>query len=110
MSNSRTRRTARRVDPYEVYDALPAPIRAALQEGPQEWDSVWCRTRLRKYSKLMPKHEAIERVTSMVMRAHLAEIDEARPWQEHSRIPKAKRTPSPHLLAKATMQMSGRPA
>ena len=32
----------------ECYDALPAPIRAALQEGPEELDPLWARSCLRR--------------------------------------------------------------
>ena len=105
-TNSRTRRTTRKIDPYVVYDQLPAPIRAALQEGPQEWDAVWARTRLRQLAKSEPLEQAIQRVVHMINRAHAAEIEDARPWQV-SRL-KATRIPSPHMLAQATMQTSRR--
>lgn len=108
MSNGRVRRTRRQVDPYAVYDALPAPIRAALQEGPQQWDAVWCRTMLRRYAKRLPVAEAIQATAKLISRAHLAEIEQARPWQA-KRFVKANRIPSPHMLANATMQTSGRP-
>ena len=41
--NSVVRLVRRRpkADPWNVYDALPAPIRAALQEGPEELDPLW---------------------------------------------------------------------
>ena len=106
MTNSRTRRTTRKIDPYVVYDQLPAPIRAVLQEGPQEWDAVWARNALRSYAKCHSLPEAISRVVAQVNRAHAMEIDQARPWQV-SRL-RAKRIPSPHMLAQATMQTSGR--
>lgn len=111
MSNSRCGRSTRKVDHWEVYDALPAPIRAALQEGPQEWDAVWARARLRHHLRVYPDMErAIGRVVNMLNEAHASEIRDARPWQARQRFVKAKRIPSPHMLANATMQTSGRMA
>jgi Family of unknown function (DUF6525) len=36
--NVRLVRRARKADPCAIYDALPPPIRAALQEGPAQWN------------------------------------------------------------------------
>jgi hypothetical protein len=108
MANCRTRTTRRKTDAYAVYDALPPPIRAALQEGPQEWDAVNVRLRLRQAAKRMPMTEAIKRVVALLNAAHANEIAEARPWQAHVRVTKGNRVPSPHMLAGATMQTSGR--
>lgn len=116
-TNSRTRtvrvsatRRRRKTDPYAVYDALPAPIRAALQEGPQEWDAISIRRRLRQLSKLMLMDDAVTRMVRFIYAAHAYDIELARPWQKNPdrKMPEKYRVPSPHQLAQATMQTSGR--
>ena len=110
MANGRTRTTHRKINPWDVYDALPPPIRAAFQEGPQEWDVVWARTRLRALAQVMPRQDAIARVVRTINNWHASEIEDARPWQPNpNRLRKAAaRKPSPHQLAQATMQTSNR--
>lgn len=110
MANSRTRYYRRKTDAWAVYDALPPAIRAALQEGPQEWDAVWAHTMWRRHARVWGPKKAIRVVVAALMTAHQSEIEDALPWQPRRNAPKAKRIPSPHLLAKATMQTSGRPA
>lgn len=109
MANSRTRCYRRKVDAWEVYDALPPAIRAALQEGPQEWDAVWAHTTWRRMNRTWGPEKAIRVVVAALKTAHRQEIEDAAPWQPRRNVPKAKRIPSPHLLANATMQTSGRP-
>ena len=107
--NHPTRRsTTRRVRPaLETYDALPPPIRAALQEGPVVWDPGIIQARYRRWKRIFGEAEAIDLAVSMIGGWHAQEILAARPWQppEHGRrLP----LPSPHILARATMQTSGR--
>ncbi len=111
MANSRTMRRIRKVNSWEVYDSLPALVRAALQEGPQEWDAVGVRTFLRRAAKArgVSWPEAVAGTVAWIMRAHEQEIAYARPWQPgQKRLPPEQRRPSPHLLAQASMQMSNR--
>ena len=89
----------RKTDPLEVYDKLPAPIRAALQEGVKPFNPFWARTQCRKHG--------VDFVLSEIRAGQLREIAEADDWQPpgHRRRPPG---PSPHILAHATMQTSGR--
>ena len=100
---------SRKADRWQVYDALPPPLRAVLQEGPNEVSSLWARSWLRFEKKRLGHTEAdaIERVIFWVGDAHRRAIAKAEPWQPpgHGR---RKPLPSPHILAQATMQTSGR--
>lgn len=109
MANGRTGR-ASRTDYWAVYDALPAPIRAALQEGPQPWSALWARSQMRDYGKRLTREQAIAAVVRDIHEWHRWEIGDAKPWQP-KREPFKKAPPkvaSPHLRAQATMQLSGR--
>lgn len=106
-NNPVTARRVRRVRPiWEIYDVLPPPIRAALQEGPVVWNAAIISARYRRWKRQIGDAEAIDRAVSMIGGWHSQEILAARPWQPpgHGRRP----LPSPHILARATMQTSGR--
>ena len=97
-----------KADPWNVYDALPAPIRAALQEGPEELNPLWARSRLRRF--LRDGEDEAAAVLAVVWDigwTHRRDIAKASPWQPpgHGR---RRPLPSPHILAHATMQTSGR--
>ena len=111
-TNCRTRRVSRvPADPYAVYDKLPPAVRAALQEGPQEWDASAARSRLRRLCKIMPEADAIARVVRLISHWHQIDIEEARQWQPKPGLRRQDlRLPSPHQIAGATMQTSGRGA
>jgi hypothetical protein len=108
MGNFRTVMRHRKVDRWEVYDTLPALVRAALQEGPQPWDPVGVRRHLRRLSKDMSWPQAVAQTAAWITHAHEAEIAYAIPWNGMKRLPAEMRRPSPHLLAEATMQLSNR--
>lgn len=59
--NSRSHRTScRRVrSKWDIFDALPLPIRAALQEGPATWDVVVLAARYRRWRRAFNEAEAI---------------------------------------------------
>lgn len=108
MANGRTRTVNRKACPWEAYDSLPAPVRAALQEGPQGWDPVAVKTRLRAAQKALGHADGIAAMVRIINAWHAHEIKEARPWQKRVAFQKTRRLPSPHLLAQASMQLSGR--
>jgi hypothetical protein len=114
--NSRVRLVRRKskADPWTVYDALPAPIRAVLQEGPAELCPLAARRTLRRLRRLDdideggPDASAIASTVFILERAHKWNILRASDWQPPGRG-RRKPLPSPHILARATMQSSGRP-
>ena len=110
MGNSRTQRISYtpRYTQWEAFDLLPPLIRAALREGPQEWDTA---ALLREYRREIkagaPPEKAELRVARLVWEWHRGDIREAAPWQDKLK-PGQKRVwkPSPHLAAKATMMFN----
>lgn len=105
------RRLVRRwpkADPWAVYDDLPAPIRAVLQEGPVQLCPIRVLAELRRCRRYgFDETEAAARVASLLASAHLRNIARAEPWQPPSHG-RRKPLPSPHMLARASMQTSGR--
>jgi Family of unknown function (DUF6525) len=108
MANFRTVLRHRKVNPWFVYDELPIPVRAALQEGPTAWDPVGVRRQLNKWTKVHGRAEAVKLTAAWINRAHQAEIEYAMPWNGNRRLPPEHRRLSPHLMAEATMQLSNR--
>ncbi len=110
QGNTRVRIVRRqpRRDPWEIYDSLPPAIRAALQEGPQVWDAAVIAARYRKCRREWGDAEAIVHIVFLINLWNRREIYSAQPWQETG-WGKRKPKPSPHRLANATMQTSGRP-
>ena len=100
-----TARHVRRV--WDIYDALPLPIRAALQEGPVLWDAGIINARYRRWKRQLSEREAIAAAVSVVGIWHAQDIRRAQPWQPPGHGRRAP-LPSPHILASATMQTSGR--
>ena len=110
MANSRTRKityTPRHTQ-MEAYDLLPYNVRAALMEGPQEWDTS---SILRSYRKLL-KEGLTERNASklterMVWGWHREEIKIGSPWRDR-RVGQSWQSvrPSPHNEARATMALA----
>jgi hypothetical protein len=91
----------------DVYDALPAEIRAALQEGPQEWSAVGIAHRFRKWCREMGEAEAIAQTVETINRWHEQDISYGRDWwPKHPK--RGWMYNSPHFSAHATMQTSGR--
>ena len=116
MSNSRTRKInyKPRYTQMEAFDLLPALIRAALREGPQEWDTA---ALLREYRRRIKDGyhtpESAEREMARAVWAyHQQDIRAALPWQDKLK-PGQRRNwkASPHIAAKATMlfDQSNRP-
>jgi hypothetical protein len=120
-SHVRLVRRLPKADPWDVYDALPAAIRAVLQEGPVELCPLAARTSLRRFHRFNrfcandadaatdAYTDAVSDTVFVLERAHKLNILRAEDWQPpgHSR---RNPLPSPHLLARATMQTSGRSA
>jgi hypothetical protein len=106
-SNGRTRRInyKPRMTQMEAYDALPLPIKRALQIGPQQWDSYAI---LRHYRKRLKDgfddDTAIKWTVMDVMRWHRHEVREGKPWRERKVGQRWADVPmSPHVIAEATM-------
>jgi hypothetical protein len=112
MSNSRTTYVnyKPRYTQMEAYDLLPEEIRDALKEGPQEWDTGSVLRRYQKSLKTKKPSKAKKEVIASLVNAHEDEIVKGLPWrprkpgQKWEDIP-----PSPHVQAKATMQLSNGP-
>jgi hypothetical protein len=113
-SHVRLVRRLPKADPWDVYDALPAAIRAVLQEGPVEL----CPRRFHRFNRFCADDadaatdaytNSVSDTVFVLERAHKLNILRAEDWQPpgHSR---RNPLPSPHTLALATMQTSGRPA
>jgi hypothetical protein len=109
IGNSATRRTKRRRvrSTWDIYDALPLPIRAALQEGPSQWNAAVVAARYRKWRREDGEADAIVSAIFLINRWNLMEICQAGPWQPPG-WGRRKPKPSPHIAANATMQTSGR--
>jgi hypothetical protein len=111
QGNTRTRIVRRpppKRDPWEIYDRLPPAIRAALQEGPQVWNVAVLAARYRKERRESGEARAIAHIVWLINLWNRLEIYRAQPWQEPG-WGRRKPKPSPHLLANATLQTSGRP-
>lgn len=115
IQNGRTRRTRHKPNArWDAYDNLPPFTRRALQEGPQQW----CDIVIKKYLKNMKTRNpntSMEKIDALmaarITRWHLEDIAEAHAWQPPRKPFERKPlypVPSPHILAEATMQMSGR--
>jgi hypothetical protein len=115
IQNGRVRRARHSLNArWDAYDSLPPLTRRALQEGPQQWCDIEVANRIKKMFKDHPTltMQSVDRFMAKIISSwHLEEIAEANPWQpprkpfeRKSRYP----APSPHILAEATMQMSGR--
>jgi hypothetical protein len=104
---------------WEIYDALPAPIRAELQEGPVNLYPPAFRKMLNKQQrKQVGVANAVADVVADIRETHAffiesgaefwlltdAKRDLARQRREGWTVPAL----SPHMLANATMQTSGR--
>ncbi len=99
--NSRVRLVRRKpkADPWAVYDALPEPIRAVLQEGAAQLCPLAARRELRRQRKRRDTEaDAIASTVKELAFAHFLHIARPDTWQ----------MPSPHILAHATMQTSRR--
>lgn len=110
MGNSRTEIIyyKPRYTQWEAFDLLPPLIRAALREGPQEWDTAAILRIYRREIKAGVDPEKAELgVAQLVWNWHLSDIREAALWQDKLK-PGQKRAwkPSPHLAAKATMMFN----
>ena len=108
--NSVTRRARyhRVRDLWAIYDALPAPIRATLQEGPAQADVGLVVARYRKLRRALDDDgAAIRQIITNIEIWRTIEIRRAQPWQPPGHGRRAP-LPSPHILAHATMQTSGR--
>lgn len=111
MGNSRTRTInyRPRYSQMDAYDLLPQPIRDALKEGPQEWDTNSLLRNYRKFRKTMSRNETIRAIVAGINEAHASVITEGRkdwvtrkPGQKWASLPD-----SPHNEARATMQTAG---
>ena len=100
-----TARHVRRV--WDIYEALPLPIRATLQEGPVLWEAGIINARYRRWKRQFGEVDAIALAVSVIGTWHVQDIRRAQPWQPSGHGRRAP-LPSPHILAHATMQTSGR--
>jgi hypothetical protein len=95
-----------KADPWEVYDELPAPIRAVLQEGPSDLCPLSARRGLRRWLRFN-RHcaddgdtatdvyaESVADTVKGLQKAHRLEIISAEPWQPPGW---GKRKPLPSL-------------
>ena len=115
IQNGRTRRTRHKPNArWDAYDNFPPLTRRALQEGPQQWCDIAIKKYLREFRSKNP-YTPMEKIdafmAAMIARWHLEDIAEAHAWQParkpYERKPRHP-VPSLHILADATMQMSGR--
>jgi hypothetical protein len=106
-SNGRTRRTRHKPNArWDAYDNLPPLTRQALQEGPQQWCDIMIKKHIKDMSALLKIENIDAFMANQIHRWHRENIEEAHEWQP-MRKPRHP-VPSPHILANATMQMSGR--
>jgi hypothetical protein len=104
QSNARlVRRKPKKTSQMDAYDALPAIVRAAFQEGPNQYCTVQALYVYRRHKKHGPEKVA-EALARFTMEGHQREIALAIPWSSDPKNPS-----SPHIRAGATMQLSGRP-
>ena len=100
------KRTPKRSE-FDIYDALPAEIRAALQEGACNWSPRGIAHRYCKLRRAEGEVEAITKAVAMVNRMHEQDISYGRAWwPAHPR--RGRMYNSPHFNASATMQTSRR--
>jgi len=99
----------------QAYDLLPTVIRQALQEGPQQWDTGAVLRYYRKLLKQNTEKQASVIVVRWLLEAHAREIKDGQPWREAQCLKEGKSIrrwkqadPSPHVLARATMQYSSK--
>ena len=97
------RRKPKKTSQMDAYDALPAIVRAAFQEGPNQFCTAQALYVYRRHKKHGPEKVA-EALARFTMEGHQREIALAIPWSSDPRNPS-----SPHIRAGATMQLSGRP-
>jgi hypothetical protein len=89
---------------WEAYHLLPPITRAALQEGPQVWDTCHVLQTYLRNKKHMNSSVKADRATALwVFGGHFNEIE----GQRGSEIWNAVH--SPHVASHATMQTSGNP-
>ena len=91
---------------WDIYDALPLPIRAALQEGPARGMPVSSTPDIAagNASSVKPRRSlSPSRSSELACPGNRR----AQPWQPPGHGRRAA-LPSPHILARATMQTSGR--
>ena len=111
MSNSRTQSInyKPRYTQMQAFDLLGPVTRAALREGPQQWDTLWL-LRLRNElvkSNYCTLETADKLVAREVWRAHRQEVREGKPWRDRKPGQRwADVPPSPHNQADATMMTS----
>lgn len=104
QSNARlVRGKPKKTSQMDAYDALPEIVRAAFQEGPNQYCTVQALYVWRRFKKRGPE-EVARKLAQHTMESHAREISLAIPWS-----PDPKNPSSPHLRAGATMQLSGRP-
>jgi hypothetical protein len=105
QSNARlVRRKRKKTSQMDAYDALPAIMRAAYQEGPNQFCSVYALNVYRKNKAKYGAEYVAQTMAKQMMEGHQREIARAIPWSSDPRNPS-----SPHIRAGATMQLSGRP-
>lgn len=110
MSNSRTQtiRYKPRFTQMEAYDRLPRPIRDALKEGPQEWDTNAVLRRYEKLCKSVSPFRAQREVVAEINSWHREEIRKGHPWRPRKPGQRWRDVPlSPHVQARAKMAISG---
>jgi hypothetical protein len=104
QSNARlVRGKPKKTSQMDAYDALPAIVRAACQEGPTPFCTVHMLNLWRRYKKHGPDRIA-HQMAEGLLKNHAQEIARAIPWSSDPKNPS-----SPHIRAGATMQLSGRP-
>lgn len=103
QSNARlVRRKPKKTSQMDAYDALPPIMRAALQEGAQQWCAVQLLYSYRRLKKHGPE-KAAEALANATMESHEYDIKRALLWPSEGGRPS-----SPHLRAGATMQLFNR--
>lgn len=105
QSNARlVRRKPKKTSQMDAYDALPPIVRAACQEGPNQFCTVQLLYAYRRYKKKHGAERVAKALANAIMQSHEREIAQALPWSSDP-----KRPSSPHIRAGATMQLSNRP-
>lgn len=105
QSNARLVRGRRKkTSQMDAYDALPPVLRAAFQEGPNQFCAVQALYVFRRHKAKRGEQKVAQALAGKLMEGYEREIAQALPWSSDP-----KRPSSPHLRANATMQLSGRP-
>src|ERR1700749_3074702 len=65
---------------WDIYDELPAEIRAALQEGPCDWSARPISARYRKWCREVGEAEAIAQAIETINGWHRQNISYGRDW------------------------------